>query len=117
MLKLVTTSPEITIQTLDALARAGARSMIAKALQLEASEYVERFKDEVDEAGRKLVVRNGVAQERSITVGSGTMQLKAPRVNDRRIGEKFNSFILPPYVRKSPKVESLLPSNTDNHTS
>jgi transposase-like protein len=31
------------------------------------------------------------------------------RVDDRRDGEKFFSSILPPYLRKSPKVESLLP--------
>lgn len=109
MLKLVTTTNEITHQTLDDLARQGAKSMIAQALVLEANEYLERYKSELDGDGRRLVVRNGVAQARSVTVGSGTMEIKAPRVNDRRDGEKFSSFILPPYARKSPKVESLLP--------
>jgi len=42
-------------------------------------------------------------------MSSGTVEVAAPRVNDRREGEKFRSMILPPYLRKSPKVESLLP--------
>lgn len=109
MLKLVTTTNPENHQTLDELARAGARAMIAKALVLEANEYIERHKDLVDENGRRLVVKNGVAAERSVTVGSGTVKMRAPRVHDRREGEKFSSFILPAYVRKSPKVESLLP--------
>lgn len=109
MLKLVTTPNEITHQTLDELAVAGARAMIAKALVLEANDYIQRHKELTDEEGRRLVVRNGVAVARSVTVGSGSIKLKAPRVNDRREGEKFSSFILPPYVRKSPKVENLLP--------
>jgi len=109
MLKLVTTSNEITDQILDELARQGAKAMIARALVLEADEYIDRHATKIDEHGRRLVVRNGVAASRSVTVGSGTIDVKAPRINDRRDNEKFSSFILPPYMRKSPKVESLLP--------
>ena len=59
--------------TLDDLAREGARRMIAAALRAEADEYVASFVDEVDEDGRRLVVRNGHARERRVTVGSGTV--------------------------------------------
>ena len=83
--------------------------MIAKALVLEANDYIARHKELTDGEGHRLVVRNGVAAARSVTVGSGSIKLSAPRVNDRRDGEKFSSYILPPYVRKSPKVENLLP--------
>ncbi len=55
------------------------------------------------------MVRNGVGRPRKVTVGSGAIEVRAPRVNDRREGERFLSLILPPYLRKSPKVESLLP--------
>ena len=109
MLKLVTTTKEITHQTLDELALQGARSMIAQALVLEANEYIARHKALLDAEGRRLVVRNGAGAPRSVTVGSGTVALQAPRVNDRRDGERFSSSILPPYARKSPKIESLLP--------
>ena len=97
--------------TLDDLAREGARRMIAAALEAEVDEYVEQ----VDEEGRRLVVRNGRARERKLTVGSGTMAIRAPRVNDKRVDEqtgereKFGSRILPAYARRSPKVTDVLP--------
>jgi hypothetical protein len=93
-------SEEITI-ALDEFAREGARRMIAAALRAEAGEYVERFSDERDEDRRRLVVRNGRAQQRKLTIGSGTIPIRAPRVNDKRVekqtGErqKFSSRILP----------------------
>lgn len=98
---------------LDELAREGARVMIAHALRIEAEEYVRRHRDERGEDGRALVVANGAARPRRVTVGSGTLEVKAPRVNDKRVidGERqrFRSAILPPYARKSPKVEAVLP--------
>jgi transposase-like protein len=95
--------------SLDEIAREGARRMLVQALNLEVEDYVQQFTEEVDENGRRLVVRNGVGRPRTVTLGSGSVDVQAPRVNDRRDGEKFLSAILPPYLRKSPKVESLLP--------
>jgi putative transposase len=101
--------------TLDDLAREGARRMIAAALKAEADEYVERFADERDGDGKRLVVRNGRARERRLTVGSGTVAIRAPRVNDKRVEEesgerqRFSSRILPAYARRSPKVNDVLP--------
>jgi transposase-like protein len=101
--------------TLDELAREGARRMIAAALKAEADEYVERFADERGEDDKRLVVRNGRARERRVTVGSGTVPVCAPRVNDKRIDEqtgerqRFSSKILPAYARRSPKVNDVLP--------
>src|ERR1019366_9908588 len=100
---------------LDELAREGARRMIAVALKAEAEEYVERFSDELDGDGRREVVRNGRARERRVTVGSGTIALRAPRVNDKRIEEnsgerqRYSSRILPAYARRSPKVGEVIP--------
>jgi transposase-like protein len=94
---------------LDEIARLGARRMLVEALEVEVDEYIARHKAAVDEAGRRLVVRNGRGKPRSVTLGAGTVELPAPRVDDRRPGEKFTSMLLPPYMRKSPKVESLLP--------
>ncbi|MCM2281939.1 MAG: IS256 family transposase [Bdellovibrionaceae bacterium] len=95
--------------SLDEIAREGARRLLVQALNLEVEDYINRHVEEVDENGRRLVVRNGVGRTRSITMGSGAVDVQAPRVDDRREGEKFFSSILPPYLRKSPKVESLLP--------
>jgi transposase-like protein len=101
--------------TLDELAREGARRMIATALEVEVDDYLARFVGELDEDGRRLVVRNGHARERGLTVGSGTMRLRAPRVNDKRVDhqsggrQRFSSRILPAYARRSPKVTDVLP--------
>jgi len=104
---------EVTV-TLDELAREGARRMIAAALDAEVEQYVGSFVDEIDEDGKRLVVRNGRARERKLTVGSGTLAIKAPRVNDKRVDDegkrqKFSSRILPAYARRSPRVTDVLP--------
>jgi len=99
---------------LDEIARMGARRMLMAALGAEADDYVERHREERDETGRALVVHNGRAQGRKLTLGAGTVELRAPRVNDRRRDEqgqrqRFTSHILPPYMRRSPKVAEVLP--------
>jgi putative transposase len=102
-------------RTLDELAREGARRMIAAALEAEVADYIGRFVQDVDEDGRRLVVRNGHARERKLTVGSGTVAVRAPRINDKRVDaetaerRKFSSKILPAYARRSPKVTEVLP--------
>jgi transposase-like protein len=99
--------------TLDELAREGARRMIAAALEVEVEEYLNRHRAERDGDGRAQVVRNGRARARGVTVGAGTMTVEAPRVNDKRVvdgaRQRFTSKILPPYLRKSPKVSAVLP--------
>jgi putative transposase len=95
--------------TLDNLAREGALRMIAAALEAEVDQYVVAFAGERDEDGKRLVVRNGKAKERKLTVASGTLAIRAPRVNDQRVEEqtgerkRFSSRILPAYARGSPK--------------
>lgn len=106
---------EVGPQTLDEIALAGARQMLKKALEEEVASYVERYKDARDEGGRALVVRNGKAHHaRHVTCGAGTIEVKPPRVNDKRVNEqgerqRFSSKILPPYMRRSPKVAEVLP--------
>ncbi len=95
--------------SLDEIAREGARRLLVQALNLEVEDYINQHIEEVDERGRRLVVRNGVGRARSVTMGGGAVDIEAPRVNDRREGAKFFSKVLPPYLRKSPKIESLLP--------
>jgi transposase-like protein len=107
------TAAELSRATLDELARAGARRMIAAALRVEADEYVARYQEVRDAAGHAVVVRNGWARPRPVLTGVGPVAVTAPRVNDRRVvdgqRQKFTSRILPPYVRRSPRVESVLP--------
>jgi putative transposase len=104
---------ENELPALDELAREGARQMIAAALEVEVEEYLARHRDERDANGLALVVRNGRGRARKLTVGAGTVSIEAPRVNDKRViddeRQKFTSKILPPYLRKSPKVAEVLP--------
>jgi putative transposase len=100
--------------TLDELARLGAQRMLKAALEAEVSAYVGAHQEERDAQGRALVVRNGHARGRKVTIGSGTLTVQAPRVDDRRVDEagerrRFRSRILPPYMRRSPKVAEVLP--------
>jgi len=99
---------------LDRLAREGAQRMLAEALEAEVDAYTERHRKARGQDGHALVVRNGRAQARRVTVGAGTLTVEAPRVNDERIirGErqKFTSQILPPYLRKSKAITELLPA-------
>lgn len=99
---------------LDEIVRDGARQMLAAALQAEVAAYVEASADEVDEQGRRLVVRNGHHQPREVSTAAGAVAVRAPRVNDRRTGEagerrRFASAILPAWARKSPQVAEVLP--------
>jgi len=101
--------------TLDELVAEGARRMLAAALEAEVDDYLMSLADERDEDGRRLVVRNGHAVARSVVTGAGPIEVRAPRVDDRRIDEvtgercRFRSVILPPWARKSPKVAEVLP--------
>jgi transposase-like protein len=94
---------------LDELVAAGARRMLMAGLAAEVADYIERHRELVDEAGYRLVVRNGRAEERSLMTGAGSLKIRAPRVNDRREGRRFSSYILPKYARRSPKVGDVLP--------
>jgi transposase-like protein len=99
---------------LDEIARRGARRMLAEALEAEVEFYIEAARGERDERGHALVTRNGYARERQVLLGAGAVEVKAPRVNDRRVDEdgnrqRFKSVILPPYMRRSPKVTEVLP--------
>lgn len=98
---------------LDEIAREGARRMLAQALEVEVADYIAR-NQERGENGRAQVVRNGKARPRKVTLGSGTIEVRAPRVDDSREGKdggrrRFRSQILPPYMRRSPKVAEVLP--------
>jgi transposase-like protein len=100
---------------LDEIARQGAQKMLAHALQVEVEAYLKAAEGERDERGRAMVVRNGYARSRQVLCGAGMIEVRAPRVNDKRVDEptgerkRFRSAILPPYMRRSPKISEVLP--------
>ncbi|GAB3142147.1 IS256 family transposase [Microbispora hainanensis] len=100
---------------IDEIVREGARRMLAEALKAEVDAYIAQFADQRDEAGRRLVVRNGYHASREVLTAAGAIEVKAPRINDKRVDEvtgerkHFASAILPPWARKTPKVTEVLP--------
>jgi transposase-like protein len=101
--------PEGLTLDLDEICRVAAQDMLAVALLAERRAYLDANASELDATGKRLVVGNGYARPREVTTGAGMVEVKAPRVDDRRNGERFGSAILPAYMRKSPKVTEVLP--------
>lgn len=103
------------VSLLDEIVREGARRMLAAALEAEVDAYLAELQDLRDEAGKRLVVRNGHAKPRQVMTSSGAAEVATPRVNDKRTdpqtGERkrFRSAILPPWCRRSPRIAEVLP--------
>jgi len=95
---------------LDEIVREGARRLLQHAIEAEVSDYVDGHVDELDSQGRRQVVRNGWMKERDVVTGAGVLPVKRPRVHDRRDGERFTSRILPPYMRRAPSIDALIPA-------
>jgi putative transposase len=100
---------------IDEIVREGARRMLAAALEAEVNQYIAELAAETDEHGRRMVVRNGHHRPRTVVTASGPVEVRAPRINDRRVDEatsvrqRFSSKILAPWCRKSPKISEVLP--------
>lgn len=100
---------------IDEIVREGARRMLAAALEAEVAAYIAAHTHEVDDQGHRLVVRNGHAQPRQVLTSAGSIEVIAPRINDKRVDEttgqrrRFASGILPKWCRKSPKINEVLP--------
>ena len=97
-------------ESLEEVLRNGARKMLCAALRYEVDEYIARFTHQVDEQGHRMVVKNGYHPARQVTTGIGKIPIKQPRVHDRREGQHFTSAILPKYARRSPSIDTLIPT-------
>jgi len=95
---------------LEELLRHGARQMLQQAIENEVSEYIEAHAHISDENGHRVVVRNGALPERGLVTGIGTVPVCQPRVHDRREDKGFTSRILPPYMRRVPSIDALIPA-------
>ena len=107
------TEPVVFV-TLEEIARQGARRALQKAIEEEVAEYIGAHEHHRDDAGHRLVVRNGHKPPRTILSGVGPIEVNQPRVDDRRVDEngvrfRFTSKILPPYLRKTKAIEDLVP--------
>ncbi len=103
-----------TNDVLAGILRDGARQMLGEAIEAEVADYIAAHADQRDDAGHRLVVRNGHAPQRDVQTGLGAITVKQPRVNDKRTDPdgcplRFTSRILPPYLRRTKSIEELIP--------
>lgn len=103
-------NPEENTDLLTGLLRSGARELITKAVQVELAEFLGLYEGVTDDLGRKQVVRNGYLPKREIMTGIGPVDIKVPKTRDKS-GRKihFRSELLPPYIKRTQSVETVLP--------
>lgn len=95
---------------LQAVLRKGARRMLAAAIESEVTDFINRHGNLTTAEGKAAVVRNGYLPERTIQTGLGNIEVRVPKVRDRSgSGIKFNSGLVPPYLKRARNMEEFLP--------
>ena len=95
---------------LHGLIRQGARDLIAQAVETELESLLKQCADVKTPDGRRAVVRNGHLPKRTVQTGVGDVEVQVPKVRDRSgSGIRFNSHLLPPYLKRARSLEELIP--------
>jgi len=95
---------------LDDLIRRGARQVRKPAIEAELAQLLEHYENVKTLTGQRTVVRNGYLSQRSVLTAVGPVAVTVPKVRDRSgAGVKFNSCLVPPYVRRSARISAALP--------
>lgn len=96
--------------TLEQLIRREARKLIQGAIEVEAQELLSEYAKVRTLSGTTVVVRNGYLPQREILPAVGSVEVGVPKVRDRSGSRvKFNSALVPPYVRRSKTIAAALP--------
>ena len=87
----------------------GAKELLTKAVEAELNALLSQYAS-LEVNGKKAVVRNGHLPERTIQTGLGDIPVKVPKVRDRSgQGLKFNSALVPPYLKRTKAIEEFIP--------
>ena len=95
--------------------RRGAQALLAKAVESEVADFLGKHADLKTDDGHQRVVRHGHLPEREVMTGIGPVAVRQPRVRDREAAAsdpgriRFSPTILPPYMRRSKSIETVLP--------
>ena len=104
----------MTADPLTAVLRAGARELLAQAIEAEVAAVLAAHEHLKTEAGRRRLVRHGHGPERAILTGIGPVSVRRPKVRDRGSvgGERirFTSAILPRFARRTRSLDAVLPT-------
>ena len=94
--------------------RAGARRLLAQAIELEAEAFLAGMRDLKLPDGRDRLVRHGHGPERMIQTGIGPVAVSRVKIRDRGAATseervRFSSSILPKWARRTRSLDALLP--------
>ena len=94
------------------LVRESARKMLAAVLESEVDQFIQKHQHKLDADGDRTVVRNGYMPEREIQATCGNIKVRQSRIDDRVLpdSERFTSSILPKFMRKTPTLENVIPT-------
>ena len=107
--------PGIFDDQLTEILRNGARALLAQAVEAEVADFLGKHSELKTTNGHQRVVRHGHLPEREVMTGIGPVAVRQPRVRDREAAAadpdriRFSPSILPPYMRRSKSIETLLP--------
>jgi putative transposase len=106
--------PEVVDDPLTEVLRAGARRLLAQAIEAEAEAFLAEMADRRLADGRARFVRHGHGPERTIQSGIGSVAVQRVKVRDRAPAEgerrvRFTSRILPRWARRTRSLDALLP--------
>ncbi len=107
--------PDEIDDPLTAVLRAGARRLLAQAIEAEADAFLALMKGERLPDGRERVVRHGHGPERQVQTGIGPVEVQRVKLRDRGESEtgaeriRFTSAILPRWARRTRSLDALLP--------
>ena len=105
--------PEQFHDALTEVLRDGAQRLLAAAIEAEVEAHLAAYKDMKLPDGRQRIVKHGLQRERKVQTGIGAIKVKVPRTRDRDTnGEekiRFESKILPKYLRRTKCLEGLIP--------
>jgi transposase-like protein len=107
--------PRQFTDSLTEILHSGARALLAQAVEAEVAEFLGKHADLKTQSGHQRVVRHGHLPEREVMTGIGPVAVRQPRVRDREATVddpdriRFSPSIVPPYMRRSKSIETLLP--------
>ena len=100
---------ENSIDGLTELLRNGAKELISQAVNAELEELLAHHSEKKID-GKQAVIRNGYLPKRTVQTGLGDVDVQVPKVRDKsHQGIKFNSLLIPPYLKRTESIEELLP--------
>ncbi len=91
------------------LLKEGVRQLLAQEIEAQVAELLAQYAGQTV-GGRRAVVGNGYLPERTIQTGLGEIPVNVPKVRDRSgQGVKFNSKLVPPYLKRTKNLEEFIP--------